>query len=149
MKTIRQGTFETNSSSTHAVSIVRGERDYNGIPVREDGSIYLTGGEFGWQWEKYNDAETKANYCAVDAWNNPERLQMLTDVLKEHTGAKDVVFNLSCDYRSPNWSYIDHQSWGELNQAWHNEENLADFIFCNDSWLYLGNDNDDLEGFYE
>jgi hypothetical protein len=137
MKNIRSSVFETNSSSTHSISI---SKDSYGIletiVPNDNGIIILIGGEFGWEWEKYNDALTKANYCAVDNINNRD---MLIEVIKEHTGAKDVVIAIDESWNS---SYIDHQSEGTSNEAFKTKETLKNFIFNSKCYLFTGNDNE-------
>ncbi len=137
-KQIRASVFETNSSSSHSISIASGEQVgvYDTIVPNADGEIVLTGGHFGWEWVKCNDAIIKANYAAVDNPNrNAERQGMLEEVLKEHTGAKEIVFALGD-------SYIDHQSVGTSHDAFASKQTLKDFIFSPNSWLFTGNDND-------
>jgi hypothetical protein len=112
------------------------------IVPNADGSIILSGGEFGWAWDKFNDPMTKANYCAVDLQENPNSLHMLAEVICAHTGAKKVIFDMSPDYKSAGYSYIDHQSVGTAVEAFKNEETLKNFIFNPNSWLFTGNDND-------
>lgn len=141
-KIIRHSTFESNSSSTHSISISSSVGTYDSLTPDSDGKIYLEGGEFGWGYEKHNDAYTKANYCAIDNWHNKERLEMLIKVLKEHTGAREVVLNFSCDdYKDKNYSYIDHQSVGTSEEAFESEEILKNFIFNPNSQLVIDNDN--------
>lgn len=156
MKNIRQKVFETNSSSTHSISI---SKNSNGIleslyPDAE-GKLLLEGGQFGWEWQRYNDALTKANYCAIFSKNGtPEMVDMLVSVIKEHTGAKEITFGFSSEYDGGNWSYIDHQSdyheGGAAMDAFSSPDKLKNFIFNSDSWLFTGNDNeDDPPNFYD
>lgn len=150
MKTIRHNVFETNSSSTHSISINSTTELYDSITPDSNGVITLTGGQFGWEWEQYNDALTKANYCAVDVHGNGDLEKMLRDVIMEHTGAKDVVFDLTTDYRQDNYSYIDHQSVGTVHPAFSSADNLKNFIFNSKSYLFTGNDNtDEPANFYD
>lgn len=132
-KTTRQSTFETNSSSTHSISISSDTNLLTTIP--HNGTIILTGGEFGWERAEYNDALTKANYCALDTRNFEEKRKMLVEVLKEHTGANEIVFQLE--------GYIDHQSHGTTEMAFKDKETLKLFIFNPVSVLETSNDNDD------
>jgi len=149
MENIRHSVFETNSSSTHSISI---SSESNGIyetiePV--DGVITLIGGEFGWAWDQYNSAMVKANYAAIYAMSNG-LTEMLTDILKEHTGAKEVVLSFSNDYDSDHYSYIDHQSHDCCGAAFLSKESLKDFIFNPKSWLFTGNDNEEAHpNFYD
>ena len=104
----------------------------------QDGVITLEGGEFGWDWFKHNNALTKANYAAVSSMNSDSFRGVLVDVIKEVTGADSVEFLCSDDYNSPNYSYIDHQSYAVCPS---NREALKQFIFNKNSWLFGGNDN--------
>lgn len=156
MKNIRTGVFETNSSSTHSVSICRAtDGIYDTLPVDDAGVLTLTGGQFGWEEETYYDAQTKANYAAV--FCSPEvepafvakaerMRELLVNVLKQHTGAREIVFNFSLeDYNHPHHSYIDHQSaiieGGDAGAVFESEDVLKDFIFNTRSSLTTDNDN--------
>lgn len=141
MKTIRSACFETNSSSSHSISIADVIQYDDTISLNNDGNIVLTGGEFGWGVEDYNDALTKANYCAVDCLGDELKMKKLISVLKEMTGAKEVIFDISDDYRKSNYGYIDHQSVGTSNDLFFCDNGLKDFIFCSSSTLLISNDN--------
>ncbi len=141
-KQVRQNVFETNSSSSHSISIEPSSDGlYDTIIPDEEGNIVLTGGEFGWGIDEYNDAITKANYCAVDQLNNEDRIDMLKEVIKEQTGCNDVIIDISDSWRDPNYSYIDHESVGTSLEAFESKETLRDFIFSKNSVLYIDNDN--------
>ena len=141
-RNIRKGVFETNSSSTHSIVISQETPHiYDTIHPDGNGAIQLTGGEFGWSWERFDDAFTKACYCAVDQENNGVNINMLKEVLMEHTGAKEVTLEFSTDYNHAHWSYVDHQSYGTSSEAFGSKEMLKDFIFNPLSVLFTGNDN--------
>ena len=143
MKTTRHSTFETNSSSTHSISISESTEIYASISPDEGGSIVLSGGDFGWEWRRYTDALTKANYCAVACRDNEHMTEMLVSVVKEHTGAKQVIVAVTD-------AYIDHQSYGVAHVAFQSPENLKEFIFNPKSVLFTGNDNSSaLPNFYD
>lgn len=150
MKKIRTGVFETNSSSTHSISIANTDSGklMEIVVPNDEGNIVLYGGEFGWEYNKYYDALNKASYMAIYAvdWcgeRSDEFVQILKDVIKEQTGCKDVIFAFSSDYDSCHWSYIDHQS--VENQEYHylfeDSELLRQFIFNPNSYLITDNDN--------
>ena len=148
----RHSVFETNSSSTHSISLNPGNTKlFTSISPDDNGRIVLNGGEFGWEWQKYNDALTKANYCAVDCAFDKDKESMLIDVIKEHTGAKTIVFNFTKHTSDgKNASYIDHQSDGTSNDAFKSKEILKSFIFDPDSILFTGNDNESIPpNFYD
>ena len=133
MITKRQGVFETNSSSSHSLTIKYGE-EWDTITPDFDGVITLNGDEFGWGWDKYNDAFTKANYFAVDNQHNEERIELLRKVIKDYTNCNDVVIEIS------EGAYIDHESYGTTSEI-YTEDQLRQFIFNKASWLFIGNDN--------
>jgi hypothetical protein len=155
MKNIRHKVFETNSSSTHSISIYDATHGlYDTIVPDSDGVITLTGGEFGWEWEKYNDALTKANYAAIFAAGDQQMTDMVVEVIKDHTGAKEVNLAINTTSIGPNWSYIDHQSaraeGGDAGKAFDTPKTLKNFIFHPESWLFTGNDNDsEPSNFYD
>ena len=148
-KLIRNGVFETNSSSCHSISIDKNNKNFtaSSLYVDEDGCVTLTGGEFGWEQEEYFDALTKANYCAQDIygydWRSDSysldeyKKNMLIDVIKEQTGCTDVLF----DIQSLKDGYIDHESNGTSYRAFQNKEILRNFIFNRNSYLETNNDN--------
>jgi hypothetical protein len=148
MKTIiRRSVFETNSSSSHSVSIPHTYELLDTIEPDESGNIVLYGGEYGWGHEEYNDAASKANYMAVWAKvyaDSPEvRMSFLNDVLKMHTGAKEVTYGFGNSYNSDNFAYIDHQSSDSdyFVELFGDAKKMLNFIFNRKSILVISNDN--------
>jgi len=134
MLKIRKNVFETNSSSSHSISISNDKTQlYESISPDENGEITIVGGEFGWEYVAYFDSITKANYCAIDCESHSLNLAMLEEVLLEHTGAKKIIFDIN--------GYVDHQSIGTSREAFDSKEKLKDFIFNPASVLFTGNDN--------
>lgn len=136
----RIGVFETNSSSAHSITIADGISviDTTLIP-NANGTIFLEGGQFGREWVAYNDARTKANYCAVDLFKT-DAINLLIEVIKERTKAKEVILQFSTDWNNDNYSFIDHQSQGTAPVT---KDELDRFIFSPESWLYTGSDETD------
>ena len=151
MRKVRQSVFETNSSSTHSISIASfSEGDLmDTIPLDVYGNIVLEGGEFGWEIEDYSDALSKANYVAIyiEQWASPYAKEhfrkKFVDVLREQTSCDEVVLNFSEDYSKENWSFIDHQSVEaqQLDWLFESSETLRQFIFNPKSILHTDNDN--------
>ncbi len=144
MQNIRRGTFETNSSSTHSISIDEScDEMFDTIIPNSDGIIELNGGEFGWQEEEFNDALTKANYCYVDNIHDPKKLEELISVISQQTCVKpgNIRLNASTEYSGGNWSYVDHQSQGTSLEAFESFDKLTKFIFNPRSVLRTDNDN--------
>lgn len=133
-KLIRTGVFETNSSSCHSVSVADETKEFvlDTIYPDQDGIVEVSGDEFGWEWFKHNDAQTKASYAAQQFAHNDDALDTLKEVIKEQTGAEDVIFS------GLDNGYVDHDSIGILEQS---KEWLRNFIFNKNSWIFGGNDN--------
>lgn len=149
---VRRGVFETNSSSSHVLSIGWGEFGADRIPL-DDGVCRIYPGEFGWGYERYQDAASKASYCLTYAMGgydgakkNAAQLEMLRRVVSVSVDAP-VEFcphekMRDWDYE---WGYIDHQSnKGEGDYcavAFESDEALRAFIFNPASVLIIDNDN--------
>jgi len=135
-KIIRKACFETNSSSTHSIAVARDDMEFviDTIYPDQDGVITVHGQEFGWGWDKYNDSLTKLAYVLQDQGENENHRDMIIDVVKEQTGASEIIFY-------SNEGYIDHDGCGTAYYACKDKETLRQFIFNKNSWLFIGNDN--------
>lgn len=141
--TIRQGVFETNSSSTHSLSI-SDNSDYQTISLNEDNNIVISGiFQFGWGYEELYDFEEKMAYYYLSNQNDEDAIDKLIEVVREETGADDVIFYIDEDI-----SYIDHQSYDTAHNMTY--EDIKNFIFNPNSYIILDNDNnyDDTFGVY-
>ncbi len=150
MRVTREAVFETNSSSSHSISIHGGGYACARFPL-EQGKCVVHPGEFGWGPDRFYEPEMKASYCLtyVKTGGDDEdgaREVMLCQVLENVTGC-DVDFvpvpvSDECGYR---WGYIDHQSHKVERDvcaaAFESEETLQDFIFNPASVLIIDNDN--------
>jgi hypothetical protein len=132
-KIIRNGVFETNSSSAHSISISKCDQEFiiDTIYPDQDGVILVKGEEFGWAWEKFNDSMTKLAYVMQDQQGKHDEI---IEVVKEQTGALEVVF-------VENGGYIDHESYGTAYDVCHDKDSIKNFVFNKNSWLFTGNDN--------
>lgn len=149
MKQIRLSVFETNSSSSHSISISStGDIDTSLIP-KDDGILLIGPGAnetvFGGEREFYYDAETKAVYAYLQALysNSQEYMNMLYKVILDQTGADEVIFTVSDSYNDDNYGSIDHQSaiYETPFEPFNSEEDLRNFIFNKNSVLETDNDN--------
>jgi hypothetical protein len=133
-KLIRKGVFETNSSSSHSIAIATEDKEFvlDTIYPDQNGIITIHGDEYGWEWFKHNDSETKASYAAQSFANDDDQLDVLKEVIMEQTGANDVIFE------GLDNGYIDHDSYGTAPRS---KYELKNFIFNKNSWLFGGNDN--------
>jgi hypothetical protein len=133
-KLVRNSVFETNSSSSHSISVSKDNMDFvmDTIYPDQDGVITVLGQEFGWAWLKFNDAMTKLAYLMQDQGNS--HMDKIIEVVKEQTGALEVIFDA-------NGGYIDHESYGTAYDVCCNADSIKNFVFNKNSWLFTGNDN--------
>lgn len=158
----RVGTFETNSSSSHSLTITHGELIEQPFSQQElrDGAIHVYVGEYGWEWYRYYSAREKINYLITDIFsphgsftgdendfnylNDEDRTKelrnqfpnfdMICKVVEDFTGCSIIVDSF-------NNGYIDHDSVGTSHDAFASEDALKDFLFGKTSYLETGNDN--------
>lgn len=148
---IRRGTFETNSSSTHAICITK--KDCKGLGTHLDFEV----GEFGWEYDHYSDRYSKASYLitAILSFDKDEadrRLQLLKDILDSH----NITYTLP-ELVEDSWEYggktryyykidgyIDHSGETKefLDAVLSDSDRLFRYLF-GDSLIITGNDNDD------
>lgn len=135
MKQIRNSVFETNSSSTHSLS-VRGK----GYEYEQKEPLKGFFGEFGWGYEEQYRPDEKLSYVltaigvmeglgefsseAIDFKRVKERFlnnkyfKWLNEAIKEKTGS-EIKFDwleIEQNYKLDHWycfGYIDHQSWND------------------------------------
>lgn len=151
MQKIRRGVFETNSSSTHSLTVdstLSGDKKRLSRIEPDDGNcIGIYPGEFGWGPERHRNAATKASYAYTYAYRQneseaPVLMARLRSVLEKETGCK-VSFRKLGGY----WpdGYIDHQSLdpGCLGEdIFKSDRALRDFIFNPSKVLVISNDNE-------
>lgn len=135
MKKIRRGVFETNSSSSHSISIAETTKDteWSKLPLDTDGSCRIHEDEFGWSGGESHGAATKAAYCFTYACSYPELLLMLGEVIQEEMG-------VTVDFIRGD-GYIDHESADVCADAFESKDTLKRFIFNPNSYLDIDNDN--------
>ncbi len=154
----RHGVFETNSSSTHSLTLSPTMENMVKNPVSDYeisvGFVTVHPGEYGWEEETYSGFREKASYLYTDAMigeidvdpndefyrNTNLQLKMIVDSIKEYTGL-DVVFTEIKDEYHP-FGYIDHQSHGTCSGVWEDDINgVTRFLFSVDSSFKTDNDN--------
>ena len=103
MKTIRHNVFETNSSATHSISINKHTCVYDTLPVYPDGVILFKGGSFDRWSNEIKSVLDKCNYIVTSffiehgPWDAIKKLQQFERVVKEHTGATEIVYATGID----------------------------------------------------
>ena len=130
---IRQGIFETNSSSSHSFSIGPGKRFDNTLKPNSKGIINVYDGDWP---DKSNDAEVKLSYLLTFAYtifNKKDYVRVrnkIYDVVIKFTGAKKVKFTPTDE--------IDHQSLDLIDERdIENPEFIKEFVFDQDTWVYI------------
>lgn len=143
MKTsIRPQSFETNSSSQHAIVF---SKDYDISKASEIHSVY--GGEFGWEYETYTEPEEKLSYLWTAIKNNSNKDPLFVSAWKEYLSQElnlspDVSFQDLLVYES--WDYyIDHSTYVQplLDAMLKDPEVLRAFVY-GEGYIETGNDND-------
>lgn len=142
---IRRSCFETNSSSTHAICITKRKADKDNFPD----SVEFNHGEFGWEFEVYENVLNKASYlyqaicdlCYEDNKKKSEYIDQIYDTL----GKYGIECNFDTNDTDENgWSvgYIDHGEDTEdfVNAVMNNENRLLRYLF-GESKVITGNDN--------
>lgn len=161
---VRNAVFETNSSSSHSVTVSGNEMVDFGLSKDElrSGVIHIErSGDFGWRFEEFRDTHSKIAYMIIQS--DTDRLGYLSDdetwvdlvpTLKE-TGAEntrwliDLIENATgctLEIQFGSYSGIDHQSHGEGEELFGDANEMRRFLFSSESTLKTGNDNDDAYG---
>ena len=165
MRQIRRNVFETNSSSSHALSFNNSQHDldYTQLVPDNDGVIHCYFDEFGWYYQGLgatNSAKVKLNYlitqisetnscsCREHEVQDAAKAVMKTNdfkileediirTLKEQgINAKKIIVD------SEQKGYVDHQSVCEIKDILPIEcETYSDFIFDEGYDLLIKNDN--------
>lgn len=139
MKKIRNGTFETNSSSTHSIAIPKTQ---NGVK-----SVSFRFGEFGWAFEDVDPCDYfyTAIYEIYDREVAEEKMSQVRDILKEN--GIEISYEQEPEYGSWgfNGGYVDH--CGELteflDELFANPPKMVRFL--TGGLVFTGNDNSNDE----
>lgn len=169
MKQIRRNVFETNSSSSHAISFNNSKHtlDYTQLVPDINGVIHCHFDEFGWGYYGFGDtnsAEVKLNYlitqiCATNDCPRPwcckeYEIQEAADAVMETDDFKmleeDIVHTLKehginskkIVVDSKQEGYVDHQSVCAIRNILPDEcRTYSDFVFDKGYDLLITNDN--------
>ncbi len=144
MKQIRQGVFETNSSSTHSICIAK-DAELT-IPKL----LHFEFGEFGWEYNTLKSMGEKASYLYTGLFAN-ERYVDIENIVAILT-SKSI--DVSCEepiYKdedkrwAENEGYVDHSDelTEFLDAICTDEDKLMKYLFSDLSFIRTGNDNDE------
>lgn len=162
LRVIRRRVFETNSSSTHSLSIVGASHMVS--PSYGPREIVVSPGEYGWGYERLYDPLSKLSYIVTAiqyydqdiytqirsdnedaaAINASRYFKWLSEMTEEYTG-----WTLTYKKSKKDWyphGYIDHQSVDLLDDYFIDNEtefksNMRDIIFNDKYQIITDNDN--------
>ncbi len=147
MLNIRQGVFETNSSSTHAIVIphVLISEYINELKswLNEYDKLKIHARSYGWEHQYYTNFFEKVEYiytmfCVMDNYIYFE--EYMRGLLNKHEIFCDIEFSNENDYY-----HIDHED--QLNLLYRkmivNPQLIENFILSPLSFIVTGNDQDD------
>lgn len=144
---IRKSTWETNSSSVHAIVIKK-----NSPSLCYPEEIVFKCDDFGWEFDTFCDPNSKASYlytmlhCLSDV-NIQDDVDFIKDTLEE------VGIKASFVEEGSDCCYIDHpedlQSLYESIFTKRNKDLLLSYLLCYSSVIKTGNDNDDKYDYYK
>jgi hypothetical protein len=103
MENIRKGVFETNSSSSHSISITMGDKGmFDTIKPDSKGKIVLRGGNWTDPDFICETSIDKANLVAtyITACGDDKLRERFEALIKEHTGAKEIVYRIRMFYQN-------------------------------------------------
>lgn len=139
---VRNGVFETNSSSTHSICIPKKTN-------RTDTYVEFGIGEYGWENMRVDDTPSylyTAILCAYKYDEAMEKIEKLKSILNNHSigySFEKPKWDDSWGYRYLENGYIDHdyETRDFIEAVLNNEDMLLRYLF--DGVVYTGNDNQD------
>lgn len=142
MKTIRTNCFETNSSSTHSITI-----DDSYVLKEDPKNRLVAPAEFGWEQSKSNSFDIKASYFWTIAQTDNYNWDLLGGSLKERMIRLASLhgFELSLE-SADSYCYVDHgaehfEDMAERYPDLITDEGLYSFLVSESCWITTGNDN--------
>jgi hypothetical protein len=144
-KKIRQGVFETNSSSTHSICIAKD------VQPELPKSLHFEFGEFGWEVDTLDSVHQKASYLYTGLHDNERKedieKMMTTLRAKGIEVTKEDALYAEGEKWARNGGYVDHSNElnGFLDAVLADEKALINFLFSPLSFILTGNDNDDID----
>ena len=171
MRLVRNGVFETNSSSAHSLAYKNTVlRDYDYKPSEDlclsikelrltekpkEYEMYsympLYFDEYGWGYDVLRSPAEKLSYLMSSVYQ-----YKTWGVIKEDPFFKqviqwlselDIVVELPEEYGESSEvdAYVDHQSWNVVTKdMFQTKEDLLTYLFNNDIVIYIENDNSDV-----
>ena len=147
-RVIRSGVFETNSSSMHSVTVEKAENyDINPYVRTEDGIAHFNFGEYGWEYNRYNDPWNKIEYAltmvaetedyqSIQDFYETNGFKMIEDSVKKHTHCdKIIVDNLNeikvhyyTNYKGEETCWVEHEGYIDHQSSTDSYLSLQEFL---------------------
>lgn len=171
MRLVRNGVFETNSSSAHSLAYKNTVlRDYDYKPSEDlclsikelrltekpkEYEMYsympLYFDEYGWGYDVLRSPAEKLSYLMSSVyqyktWGIVKGDQFFKQVI-QWLSELDIVVELPEEYGESSEvdAYVDHQSWNVVTKdMFQTKEDLLTYLFNNDIVIYIENDNSDV-----
>lgn len=139
---VRNGVFETNSSSTHSICIPKKTN-------RTDTYVEFGIGEYGWENRRVDDTPSylyTAILCAYKYDEAMEKVEKLKSILNRRSigySFEKPKWDDSWGYKYLNNGYVDHayETRDFVEAVLNDEDMLLRYLF--DGVVYTGNDNQD------
>ena len=131
MENIRQGVFETNSSSSHSFSVhVATEGVLETLSLNKDGVLVLNGGDFSQAEFVIRSTLDKANAIAVYIVMTEDEVVKANfeKVVLKHTGASSIEYNIALQGKKYN-SYMSSEFKDYLLEAVGCKRDIKNFVF--------------------
>jgi len=155
MKTqIRGAVFETNSSSSHSVTVSGWESAHFGLSKEElrSGVIRIEQSHgFGFREDTFSDTKSKIAYLLINCAGgsiDPDSGDDLIPHLRENNPHArkliefvEEVTGCTLEFYANEYVYVDHQSQGVGMDLLDDHGQLHPFLFSKDSYIETGNDN--------
>ena len=139
---IRKGVFETNSSSTHSIAIVKAS-----VNIPKEAFINFHIGEYGWEESSYSfPSYMYTTFLDCNDIKSIEKLKSILDKWGIKYKFENPIWKYSTyegkEYRYLDYGYVDHsyEALSIMREILNDEDLLARALFS-DSTVYTGNDN--------
>lgn len=174
MKLIRNGVFETNSSSAHSLAYKRIVlRDYeyktNTYACMQDSRFRLTEmpeeyreykymplyfGDYGWSGKRLTSPAQKLSYLMTSVYEYKTWGEMYNDSFFRQIVQWLTELGIKLEYEYPGDDeridgYVDHQSYDVVcKQMFNSKEDLLTYLFNDNIVIYIENDNNKYQEWY-
>lgn len=155
---VRSRAFETNSSSTHSLTVVPEEILDFGLSKDQlrTGVIEVTPRRYGWEWRRYYTLPEKLAYLITQAngkidarssdslrqriQSGSPNAQRIIDLVEQRTGCR---IEFVPEPGRAIYGFVDGNSQGIHHEVMGSDDALAGFLFSPNSYVETGNDNYD------